>query len=76
MSRPTVLITGGGGFLGRAVVERCLARGYAVRVYGRSALATDLAARVAFHRGDLADAAALTAAFAAHLLDLALRLRR
>ncbi|MEY3838052.1 MAG: hypothetical protein RL304_1034, partial [Verrucomicrobiota bacterium] len=27
MNRPTVLVTGGGGFLGRAVVERCLARG-------------------------------------------------
>lgn len=62
MSRPTVLVTGGGGFLGRAVVARCLARGYAVRVYGRSPLAADLAPRVEFHQGDLADAAALTAA--------------
>jgi nucleoside-diphosphate-sugar epimerase len=62
MSRPTVLVTGGGGFLGRAVVERCLARDYAVRVYGRSPLAADLAPRVEFHRGDLADAATLTAA--------------
>jgi nucleoside-diphosphate-sugar epimerase len=62
MSTPTVLVTGGNGFLGRAVVERCLARGYAVRVYGRSDLAADLTPRVAFHRGDLADAAALTAA--------------
>jgi len=62
MSHPTVLVTGGGGFLGRAVVERCLTRGYTVRIYGRSALATDLAARVEFHRGDLADAAVLTAA--------------
>jgi len=62
MSRPTVLVTGGGGFLGRAVVERCLARGYAVRVYGRTPLTPGLAARVAFHRGDLADAEALTAA--------------
>ena len=46
MSAPTVLVTGGGGFLGRAVVARCLARGYAVRVYGRSALPGDLTARV------------------------------
>ena len=58
----TVLVTGGNGFLGRAVVERCLARGYAVRVYGRSDLSADLATRVAFHRGDLTDATALTAA--------------
>ncbi len=62
MSRPTVLVTGGNGFLGRAIVERCLARGYAVRVYGRSDLAADLAPRVAFHRGDLADASAIGAA--------------
>ena len=62
MSRPTVLVTGGGGFLGRAVVERCLARGYAVRVYGRTPLTPGLAARVAFHRGDLSDAATLAAA--------------
>ena len=62
MSPPTVLVTGGNGFLGRAVVARCLARGHTVRVYGRSDLAADLAPRVAFHRGDLADAAALTAA--------------
>ncbi len=62
MNPPTVLITGGNGFLGRAVVERCLTRGYAVRVYGRSDLAADLAPRVTFHRGDLADTAALTAA--------------
>ena len=62
MSSPIVLVTGGNGFLGRAVVERCLARGYRVRVYGRSDLSADLAPRVDFHRGDLADAAALTAA--------------
>ena len=62
MNPATVLVTGGNGFLGRAVVERCLARGYAVRVYGRSDLAADLAPRVTFHRGDLADATALTAA--------------
>ena len=62
MSDPTVLVTGGGGFLGRAVVARCLARGYAVRVYGRSALPGDLTARVTFHQGDLADAVRLEAA--------------
>jgi nucleoside-diphosphate-sugar epimerase len=62
MNPPTVLVTGGNGFLGRAVVERCLGRGYAVRVYGRSDLSADLDPRVTFHRGDLADADALTAA--------------
>jgi len=62
MSHPTVLVTGGTGFLGRAVVTRCLARGYAVRVVGRSAPDAALAAQVEFHRADLADAAAVAAA--------------
>jgi nucleoside-diphosphate-sugar epimerase len=31
----TVLVTGGGGFLGRAIVERCLARGWRVRSLSR-----------------------------------------
>jgi nucleoside-diphosphate-sugar epimerase len=62
MSRFTVLVTGGTGFLGRAVADRCLARGYAVRVVGRSEPDAALAAQVEFHRADLADAAAVAAA--------------
>ena len=62
MSRFTVLVTGGTGFLGRAVANRCLARGYAVRAIGRSAPDASLAAQVEFHRADLADAAAVSAA--------------
>lgn len=31
-----ILVTGGGGFVGRYVVERLLARGYSVRSFGRS----------------------------------------
>lgn len=62
MSTPVVLITGGGGFLGRAIVERCLGRGYQVRVLGRSPLPAALAARVAFYQSDLADAPAIASA--------------
>lgn len=62
MSSPLVLITGGGGFLGRAIVERCLARGYTVRVFGRSPLPAELAARVEFYSGNLANAVAVAAA--------------
>ena len=31
-----ILVTGGGGFLGRYVVKKLLAKGYSVRVLGRS----------------------------------------
>ena len=34
MNTPLVLVTGGAGFLGQAVVRRCLARGYRVRILG------------------------------------------
>ena len=57
MSTPTVLITGGAGFLGQAVVRRCLARGYRVRVLGRTPIASELASQVDFVRGDIADRA-------------------
>ena len=62
MSRTRVLITGGGGFLGQAIARRCLDRGYAVRVLGRSRLTDDFAAQVEFHRGDIADPKAVDAA--------------
>ncbi len=62
MSSPLVLVTGGGGFLGRSIVERCLARGYTVRVFGRSPLPTELVTRVEFWQGDLADAATVATA--------------
>ena len=34
--RPKVLVTGGGGFLGSAIIERLVARGDAVRSLSRS----------------------------------------
>lgn len=56
------LVTGGGGFLGRAIVERLLARGDAVRIFSRGAY-PDLAAQgVDVVRGDLIDRAAVIAA--------------
>jgi nucleoside-diphosphate-sugar epimerase len=51
------LVTGGGGFIGRAIVGRLLARGSTVRVLGRGAY-PDLESRgVEVVRGDIADAA-------------------
>jgi nucleoside-diphosphate-sugar epimerase len=54
-----VLVTGGTGFLGRAVVERLAARGDTVRVLSRGHRATDLPAGVEFHRGDVAELSAV-----------------
>lgn len=58
----TVLVTGGGGFLGRYVVQALLDRGEAVRVLARGAY-PDLAERgVECVRGDIADAEAVNRA--------------
>ncbi len=59
-----VLVTGGGGFLGRHIVEQLLARGDAVTVFSRGAYPEleSLGARVL--RGDLQDATAIRAACA------------
>ena len=50
-----VLVTGGGGFLGRALVERLLAEGYRVRSYARNDYPDLRALGVTVLRGDLAD---------------------
>ncbi|CAI8309247.1 MAG: 3 beta-hydroxysteroid dehydrogenase/Delta 5--_4-isomerase [Opitutia bacterium UBA7350] len=57
-----VLVTGGGGFVGRHLIDRLLARGYFVRSFGRSAQPDLETQGVECHRGDLADAAAVTSA--------------
>jgi nucleoside-diphosphate-sugar epimerase len=57
MSAPLVLVTGGGGFLGRAIVARCLARGWRVRATGRTPRPELLAGGVEFAAGDIADPA-------------------
>ena len=62
MSPPLVLVTGGAGFLGRAIVRRCLDRGWRVRVLGRNPPAGEHADRVEFRRGDIGDRAAVDAA--------------
>ena len=59
-----VLVTGGSGFLGRAIVGRLLARGDRVRVYSRGAYPDLAAMGVETARGDLADRAAVVAACA------------
>lgn len=57
MSRARVLVTGGGGFLGRAIVQRCLARGWQVRATGRSPQPGLTALGVEFVPGDIAEPA-------------------
>ena len=50
-----VLVTGGGGFIGRRLVQQLLRRGYAVRSLGRSPQADLRQLGVEFLCGDLAD---------------------
>jgi len=50
-----VLVTGGTGFLGRALVERLVERGDHVVVLARGHSGTDLPAGAELHRGDVAD---------------------
>lgn len=56
------LVTGGGGFLGQAVVRGLLGRGAQVRSFSRSAYASLRALGVEQRQGDIADAAAVAAA--------------
>jgi nucleoside-diphosphate-sugar epimerase len=56
------LVTGGGGFVGRRVVAGLLERGWAVRSLGRSPQPDLEALGVEVVRGDLVEAAAVTAA--------------
>lgn len=60
--RLTALVTGGGGFLGRAIVERLLGRGDTVRIFSRGEYPGLSKQGVEVIRGDLADANAVDAA--------------
>ena len=59
-----VLVTGGGGFLGRAIVERLVARGDEVRSFSRGDYPELRKLGVDQRQGDLADADAVRAACA------------
>lgn len=61
-----VLVTGGGGFLGRAVVEQLLAGGHAVTVVGRSEYPEVAALGARTVRADVSDRARLTEAVHGH----------
>ncbi len=54
MNPPVVLVTGGAGFLGQAIVARCQQRGYKIRVVGRSPRPTNLSSEIDYLQGDLA----------------------
>jgi nucleoside-diphosphate-sugar epimerase len=56
------LVTGGGGFLGRYIVERLVARGDRVRVFGRGDYADLRAIGVEVVRGDIRDRRKVVAA--------------
>lgn len=72
MSGETVLVTGGAGFIGRAVCQALLARGARVRVldalidqvHGGAGRPAALGREVDFHHGDVRDADAVRAALA------------
>ncbi len=55
----TVLVTGGGGFLGKAVVKRLLEQGHAVRSFSRGSYPELVEMGVDVRQGDLADYAAV-----------------
>lgn len=57
-----ILVTGGGGFLGSAIVRRLTERGDDVRILARGRYPQLEAAGVDCHRGDVADAAAVSKA--------------
>lgn len=63
-ARPDVLVTGGGGFLGGALVRGLLARGHTVRSFSRGAYPDLEALGVEVVRGDLVDAGAVRRACA------------
>jgi nucleoside-diphosphate-sugar epimerase len=58
----TILVTGGGGFIGRGIVRALVDRGEAVRVFCRGDYPELRDWGVELHRGDLRDAGAVNAA--------------
>ncbi len=61
-NKPTVLVTGGGGFLGGAILRRLIGKGEAVRSFSRARYARLEAWGVEQVQGDLCDLSAVTKA--------------
>lgn len=62
LAKLTVLVTGGGGFLGRAIIDQLLLQGCRVRSFSRGDYPELRKLGVSLLRGDLADEAAVAAA--------------
>lgn len=56
------LVTGGGGFLGRYIVEQLVARGDQVRIFARGAYPELKTSNISIHQGDLRDSSQVTTA--------------
>jgi len=79
MSQKRAFITGGAGFIGRWVVDRCLREGYDVTVYdnlcaGRMDNLLEFIDRITFVEGDILDRASLTEAMQAAQPDVVFHL--
>ncbi len=57
-----VLVTGGGGFLGRAIIARLVEHGHAVRVFNRRPPVAGVTATAGWRQGDIVDAEAVMSA--------------
>ncbi len=68
MNKENVLVTGGAGFIGRAIVAKCLEQGHKVTVIdnlfaGRIENLTPFMLDIQFHREDILDRSALEKVF-------------
>ncbi len=58
-----VIVTGGGGFIGTALTEALVKKGYAVHVIGRSPKPKNFIPKATYHQADIADIAQIAPLF-------------